>query len=76
MITTGISGHVRYLFEEKGVRLLFESFVERRSLLKHPCDGLFFSTSAANETEKFKHLVQTIEGHRLENCNRLLRFPL
>ena len=22
-----------------------ESFVERRPLLKHPCDGLFFSTS-------------------------------
>ena len=30
---------------------LFESFVERRPLLKHPCDGLFFSTSVANETE-------------------------
>ena len=30
---------------------VFESFVERRPLLKHPCDGLFFSTSVANETE-------------------------
>ena len=30
---------------------LFESFVERRPLLKHPCDGLFFSTSVANETK-------------------------
>ena len=30
---------------------LFESFVERRPLLKRPCDGLFFSTSVANETE-------------------------
>ena len=55
MITTGISSHVRYLLEEKGVR-----FVERRPLLKHrPCDGLFFSTSVANETRRFKHLVQT-----------------
>ena len=53
MITTGISSHVRYLLEEKGVRLLSLSyFVERRPLLKHPCDGLFFSTSVAlNETE-------------------------
>ena len=31
---------------------LFESFVELRPLLKHPCDGLFFfSTSVGNETE-------------------------
>ena len=31
---------------------LFKSFVERGPLLKHwPCDGLFFSTSVANETE-------------------------
>ena len=46
MITTGISSHVRYFVA------LFESFVERRPLLKHPCDGLFFfSTSVANETE-------------------------
>ena len=38
---------------------LFESFVERRPLLKHPCDGLFFfSTSVAKEIE-FTHLVQT-----------------
>ena len=43
MITTGISSHLRYLLAEKGVRLLsFESFVQRRCLLKHPCDGLFF----------------------------------
>ena len=30
---------------------LFKSFVERRPLLKDPCDGLFLSTSVANETE-------------------------
>ena len=44
---------------ERCLVALFECFVERRSLLKHPCDGLFFSTSVANETQKFKHLVQT-----------------
>ena len=43
---------------------LFKSFVERRPLLKHSCDGLFcfvffFSNSVANVTEKFKNLVQT-----------------
>ena len=37
----------------------FKSFVEQRPLLKHPCDGLFFSTSVANETENLKHQVQT-----------------
>ena len=30
---------------------LFTSFVERRPLLTHPCDGLFLSTLVANETE-------------------------
>ena len=44
MITTGVSSHVRYL--------LLSLIVERRPLLKRwPCDGLFFSTSVANETE-------------------------
>ena len=33
--------------------------MERRPLLKHPCDGLFFSTSVAKKKRKFKHLVQT-----------------
>ena len=28
-----------------------KSFVERSPLLKHPSDGLFLSTSVANETE-------------------------
>ena len=51
MITTGISSHVRCPLEEKGVRLLSQFFVERRSLFKKTCDGLFFSTSVANETE-------------------------
>ena len=51
MITTEISSHVRYLLEKKRRPVaLLESFVERRPLLKHPCDGMFFSTSVANKT--------------------------
>ena len=47
---------------ERSPVALFQSFVERRPLLKRPCDGLFFFTSVANETENlkiFKHLIQT-----------------
>ena len=50
---------------------LFESFVERRPLLKHPCDGLFFSTPVANKTEKPKKAnivssehITNVTGHR------------
>ena len=51
MITRGISSHVRYLLEEKDVRLLSLSLLSStRPLLKHPWTGLFFSTSVANET--------------------------
>ena len=38
---------------------LFESFVERRPLLKHPCDGLFFFYLSSKRNRKFKHLFQT-----------------
>ena len=38
---------------------LFKSFVERRPLLKHPCDGLCFSNLSSKRNRKFKHLVQT-----------------
>ena len=38
---------------------LFESFVERRPLLKHPCDGLFFFYLSSKRNWKFKLLVQT-----------------
>ena len=39
---------------------LFKSFVERRLLLKHPCDGLFFFFYLSSKrNRKFKHLVQT-----------------
>ena len=37
----------------------FESFVERRRLLKHPCDGLFFFYLSSKRNRKFKHLVRT-----------------
>ena len=46
--------HMLFVGGERCPVTLFESFVD-----DCPCDGLFFSTSAANETEKFKHLVQT-----------------
>ena len=45
---------------EKCPVALFKSFVRRRPLLKHSCDGLFFFfylSSKRNRT--FKHLVQT-----------------
>ena len=43
MITTEISSHVRYLLGEKGVRLLSLGLLWSE-------DGLFLSTSVANET--------------------------
>ena len=48
MMTTGQGGYrdfkSRTLFVggERFPVAVFQSFVERRSLLKHPCDGLFF----------------------------------
>ena len=44
MITRGILSHVRYLLEEKGVRLLSLSLLWSEDLYfkNHPCDGLFF----------------------------------
>ena len=38
---------------------LFESFVERRPLLKHPCDGLVFFYLSSKRNWKFRLLVQT-----------------
>ena len=40
-----------FVGEERCPFALFKSFVERRPLLKYPCDCLFLSTSVANETE-------------------------
>ena len=34
---------------------VFKSFVERRPVLKHPCNGLLLSTSKANETENLNN---------------------
>ena len=47
-----------FVGEEKCPVALLESFVERRPLLKHPCDGVFFYLSS-KRNRKFKHLVQT-----------------
>ena len=39
---------------------LFKSYVERRPLLNHPCNGLFFFFYLSSKrNRKFKHLVQT-----------------
>ena len=39
---------------------LFESFVERRPLLKHACDDpFFFFYLSSKRKRKFKHLIQT-----------------
>ena len=61
MITTGISSHVRYLLEEKGVRLLSLSLLPSEDLyLKHwPCEGLFFFYLSSKRNRKVNHLVQT-----------------
>ena len=60
MITTGISSHVRYLFEKKVSGCsLWVFFWERRPPLKHPCDGLFFFYLSSKRNRKFKHLAQT-----------------
>ena len=42
-----------FVGEERCPAALFESFVERRPLLKHLCDGL------RKRNRKFKHMVQT-----------------
>ena len=51
MITTGISSHVRYLLEEKGVRLLSLSLLSNRTPIKTAVSMRWsvFSTSVAND---------------------------
>ena len=56
MITTGISSHVRYLLEEKGVRLLYLSLLWREDLSMR-WSVFFYLSSKRNR--KLKHLVQT-----------------
>ena len=50
MMTTGISSHVRYLLEEKGVRLLSLSLLSNRTSIKTvSMRWSVFSTSVAND---------------------------
>ena len=35
--------------------------MERKPLLKHPCDGLFFSYLISKRNRKFKHVAQVVE---------------
>ena len=52
MITTGISSHIHYLLEEKGVWLLSLSLCGAKTSIKTSnVIGLFFPTSVANETK-------------------------
>ena len=56
MITTGISSHVRYLLEEKGVRLLSLSLLWSEDPSMR---WSFFLPDSSKRKRKFKHLVQT-----------------
>ena len=55
-----LKSHTLFVGGERCPVALFQSFVERRPLLKHPCDGLhFFFYLSSKRNRKFKHLVQT-----------------
>ena len=59
MITTGISSHVRYLLEEKGVRLLSLSLLSSEDLyLTLAMQWSVFLYLSSKRNRKFKHLVQ------------------
>ena len=58
---------------EKRPVALFKSFVERRPLLKHPCDGLFYFYLSSKRSQKFKDLVQTkpMGGNTITNIMKV-----
>ena len=56
MITTGISSHVRYLLEEKGVRLISLRLLWSKTSMRW---SVFFFYLSSKRNRKFKHLVQT-----------------
>ena len=61
MITTGnFKSRTLFVGGDRCPIALFKSFVERRPLLKHPCDGLFFFFFylSSKRNRKFKYLVQ------------------
>ena len=58
--TTGISSHVRYLLEEKGVRLLsLSQFCGAKTSIKTFMRCSFFFYLSSKRNRKFRHLVQT-----------------
>ena len=59
MITTGISSHVRYFLEEKGVRLLSLRLLLSEDLKTSVRWSGFFFYLRSKRNRKFKHLVQT-----------------
>ena len=59
MITTGISSHVRYLMEEKGVWLLSLSLFWSEDLYENIQAMVCFFYLSSKRNQKFKHLVHT-----------------
>ena len=61
MITTGnFKSRTLFVGGDRCPIALFKSYVERRPLLKHPCDGLFFFFYLSSKrNRKFQYLVQT-----------------
>ena len=56
---TGISSHVRYLLEEKGVRLLSLSLFGAKTSIETSVRWSVFFYLSSKRNRKFKHVVQT-----------------
>ena len=57
---------------ERCLVAVFKSFVERRPVLKHPCNGLLLSTSVANETENLNNWFKLAPwGKNITNIMKL-----
>ena len=61
IMTTGISSHIRYLLEEKGIRMLSLSLLLSKDSIKSLAMqwSVFFFYLSSKRNRKFKHLVQT-----------------
>ena len=60
IITTGISSHIRYLLEEKGIRMLSLSLLLSEDSIKSlAMQWSFFFYLSSKQNRKFKHLFQT-----------------
>ena len=60
IIKTGISSHIRYLLEEKGIRMLSLSLLLSKDSIKSlATQWSFFFYLSSKRNRKFKHLFQT-----------------